>query len=189
MEVSCCLQFRISDYRNWTLLAQIASRFNPRVITSASHGQGFSVNVTKVHFRLQQSARGPKALLSPDGSFDTYFGGIYTQMSSLDIRLDEMEAKLDRKMILASELPNDVRLTLAAPMFLDQTTNRPAPITWNQTALNFRSELDEKDIVLVLSQTNESRSRAVEALSRNRGDVVNAIMDLTDTPSPMEEID
>jgi nascent polypeptide-associated complex subunit alpha len=41
------------------------------------------------------------------------------------------------------------------------------------------SNLDPKDIELVMSQANVSRSRAVKALSNNSGDIVNAIMELT----------
>jgi len=39
--------------------------------------------------------------------------------------------------------------------------------------------LEEKDIELVVSQANVSRSKAVRALKKNNNDIVNAIMDLT----------
>ncbi|KAL7637779.1 UNVERIFIED_CONTAM: hypothetical protein RMT77_011391 [Armadillidium vulgare] len=41
------------------------------------------------------------------------------------------------------------------------------------------SGLEEKDIELVISQANVSRSKAVKALKKNNNDIVNAIMDLT----------
>jgi nascent polypeptide-associated complex subunit alpha len=41
------------------------------------------------------------------------------------------------------------------------------------------SGLDPKDIELVMSQAQVSRSKAVKALSHNNGDIVNAIMELT----------
>jgi len=41
------------------------------------------------------------------------------------------------------------------------------------------SGLDAKDIELVMSQTNVSRSAAVKALQKSKGDIVNAIMELT----------
>ena len=41
------------------------------------------------------------------------------------------------------------------------------------------SNLDPKDIELVMSQAQVSRSKAVKALSHNNGDIVNAIMELT----------
>jgi len=39
--------------------------------------------------------------------------------------------------------------------------------------------LEEKDIELVVSQANVSRTKAVRALKKNNNDIVNAIMDLT----------
>lgn len=39
--------------------------------------------------------------------------------------------------------------------------------------------LDQKDIDLVMHQTNVNRSRAIKALRKNNSDIVNAIMDLT----------
>jgi len=45
------------------------------------------------------------------------------------------------------------------------------------TAINSKElELDEKDIQLVADQTNVSRERATEALKKNKGDIVDAIM-------------
>lgn len=41
------------------------------------------------------------------------------------------------------------------------------------------SGLEAKDIELVMSQANVSRGKAVAALKRNEGDIVNAIMELT----------
>ncbi|KAI5294011.1 hypothetical protein KEM52_004853 [Ascosphaera acerosa] len=40
--------------------------------------------------------------------------------------------------------------------------------------------LDERDVELVMSQTGAPRARAVEALSRRGGDLINAIMDLAE---------
>jgi nascent polypeptide-associated complex subunit alpha len=40
-------------------------------------------------------------------------------------------------------------------------------------------KLDEKDIELVASQTNVSRERAIDALKKNKGDIVDAIMYLS----------
>jgi nascent polypeptide-associated complex subunit alpha len=39
--------------------------------------------------------------------------------------------------------------------------------------------LQEKDIDMVMSQANVSRDKAIEALKKNGGDIVNSIMDLT----------
>eukprot|EP01113_Clastostelium_recurvatum_P005259 TRINITY_DN12348_c0_g1_i2.p2 TRINITY_DN12348_c0_g1~~TRINITY_DN12348_c0_g1_i2.p2 ORF type:complete len:204 (+),score=82.65 TRINITY_DN12348_c0_g1_i2:103-714(+) len=39
--------------------------------------------------------------------------------------------------------------------------------------------LEEKDIELVISQTKASRNAAIKALQKNKGDIVNAIMELT----------
>jgi len=39
--------------------------------------------------------------------------------------------------------------------------------------------VDEKDIELVMSQANVSRTRAIRALKNNSNDIVNAIMELT----------
>ena len=39
--------------------------------------------------------------------------------------------------------------------------------------------VEEKDIDLVVSQANVSRSKAIKALKNNENDVVNAIMELT----------
>jgi NACalpha-BTF3-like transcription factor len=45
------------------------------------------------------------------------------------------------------------------------------------TAINSEElELHEKDIQLVADQTNVSRERATEALKKNKGDIVDAIM-------------
>ena len=45
------------------------------------------------------------------------------------------------------------------------------------TAINREEpELHEKDIQLVADQTNVSRERATEALKKNKGDIVDAIM-------------
>ena len=41
------------------------------------------------------------------------------------------------------------------------------------------SGLEAKDIELVVSQANVSRAKAVKALRNNKGDIVNAIMELT----------
>jgi len=40
-------------------------------------------------------------------------------------------------------------------------------------------KLDEKDIELVAGQTNVSRERAIDALKKNKGDIVDAIMYLS----------
>jgi nascent polypeptide-associated complex subunit alpha len=39
--------------------------------------------------------------------------------------------------------------------------------------------VEEKDIDLVMSQANVSRSKAIKALKKTDNDIVNAIMDLT----------
>ena len=45
------------------------------------------------------------------------------------------------------------------------------------TAINSEEpEIHEKDIELVADHTNVSRERAMEALKKNKGDIVNAIM-------------
>ena len=41
------------------------------------------------------------------------------------------------------------------------------------------SGVEDKDIELVMSQANVSRSKAVKALKNNANDIVNAIMELT----------
>jgi NACalpha-BTF3-like transcription factor len=40
-------------------------------------------------------------------------------------------------------------------------------------------KLDEKDIELVAGQANVSRERAIDALKKNKGDIVDAIMSLS----------
>jgi NACalpha-BTF3-like transcription factor len=40
-------------------------------------------------------------------------------------------------------------------------------------------KLEEKDIELVAGQTNVSRERAIDALKKNKGDIVDAIMSLS----------
>ena len=39
--------------------------------------------------------------------------------------------------------------------------------------------MEDKDIELVVSQANVSRSKAIKALKNNSNDIVNAIMELT----------
>lgn len=39
--------------------------------------------------------------------------------------------------------------------------------------------IEDKDIELVMTQANVSRSRAIKALKNNQNDIVNAIMELT----------
>jgi len=41
------------------------------------------------------------------------------------------------------------------------------------------TEVESKDIELVMQQANVSRSKAVKALKNNQNDIVNAIMELT----------
>lgn len=41
------------------------------------------------------------------------------------------------------------------------------------------SGVEEKDVELVMTQANVSRSRAIKALKNNQNDIVNAIMELT----------
>lgn len=41
------------------------------------------------------------------------------------------------------------------------------------------SGVEEKDIELVMSQANVSRTKAIKALKKTDNDIVNAIMDLT----------
>ena len=41
------------------------------------------------------------------------------------------------------------------------------------------SDVSEKDLELVMQQTNVSKAQAVAALKANKGDIVNAIMALT----------
>ena len=39
--------------------------------------------------------------------------------------------------------------------------------------------IDQKDIDLVMNQASVSREKAIEAIKKNQGDIVNAIMELT----------
>ena len=41
------------------------------------------------------------------------------------------------------------------------------------------SSVDEKDVELVIAQTNVSRERAIKALQKHSNDIVEAIIDLT----------
>lgn len=41
------------------------------------------------------------------------------------------------------------------------------------------TDLDEKEINVVMTQANVSRAKAIRAMKNNNGDIVNAIMDLT----------
>lgn len=59
------------------------------------------------------------------------------------------------------------------------TSNEPAKIEEIDDAAVDESGLDAKDISLVLTQAGCSRSKAVQALIDNDGDLVNAIMSLT----------
>jgi len=61
------------------------------------------------------------------------------------------------------------------------TTNNPAPIPEEEDDGEDVDDagVEEKDIELVMSQANVSRSKAVKALKGNNNDIVNAIMNLT----------
>ena len=61
------------------------------------------------------------------------------------------------------------------------TTGAPAPIPEedDEDEEVDESGVEDKDIELVMSQANVSRSKAVKALKNNANDIVNAIMELT----------
>ncbi|CAG9838599.1 unnamed protein product [Diabrotica balteata] len=60
------------------------------------------------------------------------------------------------------------------------TTTSVAPISKESEDEKVdESGLEEKDVELVMSQANVSRSKAVKAMKNNQNDIVNAIMELT----------
>jgi len=63
---------------------------------------------------------------------------------------------------------------------IDSSTNATvAPIAEEDEEEVDETGVDEKDIELVMSQANVSRTRAIRALKNNSNDIVNAIMELT----------
>ena len=60
-------------------------------------------------------------------------------------------------------------------------TTGPAPIPEEDDEEDDIDEggVEDKDIELVMSQANVTRSKAVKALKNNANDIVNAIMELT----------
>ena len=58
-------------------------------------------------------------------------------------------------------------------------TTSVAPIQEESDEEVDETGVEEKDVELVMSQANVSRSRAVKALKNNQNDIVNAIMELT----------
>lgn len=59
------------------------------------------------------------------------------------------------------------------------STTTTAPADTSAEGSTDETGLDAKDIELVMTQANVDRSRAVAALKKNDGDIVNAIMELT----------
>merc|ERR1711883_30837 len=58
-------------------------------------------------------------------------------------------------------------------------TTGPAAITEEDGDAPDEAGVEDKDIELVMSQANVSRTKAVKALKNNANDIVNAIMELT----------
>merc|ERR1712059_21021 len=71
----------------------------------------------------------------------------------------------------------------AAEKFTSPTVQSDRPDTIAQPAPDDEEEdasnVEEKDIELVTQQANVSRKKAIKALKKNDGDIVNAIMELT----------
>eukprot|EP00698_Gefionella_okellyi_P004814 TRINITY_DN14454_c0_g1_i1.p2 TRINITY_DN14454_c0_g1~~TRINITY_DN14454_c0_g1_i1.p2 ORF type:complete len:203 (-),score=62.13 TRINITY_DN14454_c0_g1_i1:175-783(-) len=64
---------------------------------------------------------------------------------------------------------------------LDEVADKPAAAeeAVDETGEPDETGLEPKDIELVMAQANVPRAKAVRALKKNKGDIVNAIMDLT----------
>ncbi|GJQ79112.1 putative nascent polypeptide-associated complex [Trypoxylus dichotomus] len=67
----------------------------------------------------------------------------------------------------------------AAEGAASNTTTSVAPIAEESDEEVDETGVEEKDIELVMTQANVSRSKAIKALKNNQNDIVNAIMELT----------
>ena len=64
------------------------------------------------------------------------------------------------------------------PKRKQRITKPRKPAEGSQKEIDLNITLEEKDIELVLAQVNTTREKVIEALRKNDGDIVNAIMSL-----------
>jgi hypothetical protein len=177
------LEFQVEQDDCWSGLAYVASKFGEHASGSRLYAlqvQEFSVVASELHFRMWVTPEGPRVQLSPNASFHSCFGGVF-QLSSSQLRLERLEAKIDRVVFPESDLPESMKLRLASCTSADST--HTVSLHWNESPLRFWSAgVDEKELSIIMSQTRVTRNRATWALIKNRGDVVNAIMELVVSP-------
>lgn len=68
--------------------------------------------------------------------------------------------------------------TVGVPPVASEPTQAPAADDESDEDLD-QGDIADKEISVVMSQANVTRSKAIKALKRNKGDLVNAIMELT----------
>lgn len=87
------------------------------------------------------------------------------------------EAQLEDTSALAQEAAARAAVSGAASVSSDAAASAPA--AEEDDGEVDAGDLDEKEINVVMSQANVSRSKAIKALKNNNGDIVNTIMELT----------
>ncbi|CAC22621.1 nascent polypeptide associated complex subunit-like protein, copy 1 [Leishmania major strain Friedlin] len=88
------------------------------------------------------------------------------------------EAQLEDTSALAQEAAARAAVSGAASASSDAAASVPAAEEDDDEEVD-AGDLDEKEINVVMSQANVSRSKAIKALKNNNGDIVNTIMELT----------
>ncbi|CAC22620.1 nascent polypeptide associated complex subunit-like protein, copy 2 [Leishmania major strain Friedlin] len=88
------------------------------------------------------------------------------------------EAQLEDTSALAQEAAARAAVSGAASASSDAAASVPAAEEDDDEEVG-AGDLDEKEINVVMSQANVSRSKAIKALKNNNGDIVNTIMELT----------
>jgi len=81
----------------------------------------------------------------------------------------------------AKQFENQADLSDKIPELVESGTHKETKVVEEPEGSVDETGVEQKDIELVMSQANVSRGIAVNALKKSKGDIVNAIMDLTMT--------
>jgi NACalpha-BTF3-like transcription factor len=111
-------------------------------------------------------------------SFDATKDDVDNNNEAVNLVMTQANVSRDRAIKALKKNEGDIVNTIME-LVADETTAEPSPAADNNDDDDVDAgDLDEKEINLVMNQTNASRGKVIEALKKNKGDIVNTIMEL-----------
>ena len=97
-----------------------------------------------------------------------------------EAKMEDLSAKAQRSAAQQFSMPNaDTATDDAAKAEDEEPADTETPNTDDVDAADTADGVEERDVELVMQQAGATRTAAIEALKKNNGDIVNAIMELS----------